>query len=216
MKCSDARTWLSQISSKSITSQISPDDLDFLCNSGYILRTSAADYDQTSSEVADLEQKNLQVDQRLQEEKTEAEKMQETASEDEKKTHGMLFDLHGEDYKDSMHQKLEADQDTISKNQVAISADEASISNYIQKKSQLDQLVPYGGEYLSLTGSGVLMLNALNARTSRVSNMEFSDYIREANETYTELRGIAQRANSFVNEIRSRIFFPSSDEQATS
>jgi hypothetical protein len=190
--------------------------LDFLCTNGYVLRTSAADYNQASSELADMEQKSLQLNQRLQEEKTEAEKMQQTASQDEKKTRGMLFDLHGEEYKDSMRQKVEADQDTLSKNQVAISADEASISNYIQKKSQLDQLVPYGGEYLSLTGSGVLMLNALNAGAPRVSEMEFSDYMREASETETELRGIAQRASAFVDEIANRIFFPSSDGQSTS
>ena len=164
-----------------------------------------ADYDQAAAEIANMEQ----VNQRLEQEKAADVGAQRAVAEDEKKVRGLLFDLHGQEYKEAGRQKLEADMDTLSKDEVPLSADEARISDYIQRKSVLDQLVPYGDEYLSLTGSGVFMLNALNARTSRVSDMEFSDFVQETKETDAELRGIAQRASLYVSEIRDRISFPS-------
>lgn len=202
---------MSEISDKSITSQISQADLDFFSSNGYVLRTSKVEYDQASAEVVSLEQ----INQRLLEERKEGAEAERATKEDEKKAQGLLFDLHGKEYKDAALQKLEADKETLSKNEVTISSDEASVSDYIQKKSTLDWLVPYGNEYLSLSASGVIMLNALNARMSRISDMEFSDFVLETNETDAELRGIAQRARSFVFDIRNRIPLPTDmDEDA--
>ncbi len=209
MKCNDARIFLSEISDKSITTQIPQEDLDFLSTSSYVTRTSKVDHDLVEAEVANLEQMN----QRLQQERAQGGQAQKAASQDEKKVHSLFFGLHGEAYKDETRQKLETDQEALSKDQAVISDDEASISNYIQKKSALDQLVPYSDEYLSLSSSGVLMLNALNARMSRISDMEFSDFVQETKATDAELQGIAQRANYYFTNIRSRISFPSLDER---
>jgi hypothetical protein len=208
LKCSDVRTFLSQIFEKQgrlDSALISQADLDFLSSNGYILVMQKADYDQAAAEVAKMEE----VNQRLAQEKAADIGAQKVVTEDEKKVHGLFFGLHGQEYKEAARQKLEADKDTLSKDEVPLSEDEARISNYIQRKSVLDQLVPYGDEYLSLTGSGVVMLNALSARTSRVSDMEFSDFVQETKETDVELRGIAQRASLYVSEIRDRITFPS-------
>jgi len=188
--------------------QIPQEDLDYLSTSGYVTRTSKADYDQGAAEVANLEQMN----QRLQQDRTEGAQAQKAATQDESKVHSLFFGLHGDAYKDETRQRLETDQEELSKSQAVISDDEASISNYIQKKSALDQLVPFGDEYLSLSSSGVLMLNALNARMSRISDMEFSDFVQETKATDAELQGIAQRANYYVTNIRSRISMPSLDE----
>jgi hypothetical protein len=170
-------------------------------NNSYVSQTSKADYDQAAAEVANLEPINQQFEQKRGEESAAYSDL----AADEKKFLSYLFPLHGQEYKDATRQKLEDDKETLSKDKVAISDDEASISDYIQKKSALDQLVAYRGEYLSLTGAGVIMLNALNARISRISDMEFSAYVQETNETDMELRGIAQRAVNFVSGIRDRI-----------
>ncbi len=208
MKCSDARSFLSEISEKSITTQITWTDLDFLSTSGYVSRTSKADYDQAAAEVANLDQ----INQRLGQEKAQECAADSAAVEDKKKFLSFLYPLHGSEYKESVRQNLEADSERLSKDEVPISADEARVSNYIQKKSALDQLVPYGDEYLSLTSAGVILVNSLNAKISRVSDMEFSDFAQQEKETYAELRRIAQGASIYVAEFRNRIFFNATDE----
>jgi hypothetical protein len=207
LKCSDAREFLSEISAKSITTQIAPQDLDFLSSKGYVLRSSKADYDLAASDIQNMEQAQQDINERLKQEGDQDAQASQVAAEDLKKSRGLLFDLHGKEYKDEMQEKVQADEETLSKDKVAMSDDEAKISEYIQKKSAFDQLTPCGDEYLSLSGSGVLMLNALNSRMSRVSDMEFSDFAQETFATDTELRAIALRANNYVTFLRARISF---------
>lgn len=216
LKCSDARAFLSGISDKSISTPVSPADLDFLCSSstilgGYVSRTSAIDYNHLAEEIQGLGQTQQDANQRLQQERAGSQKMQEASDKDEKKVNSLFFRLHGKEYKDEAQQKMQSDQAALSKDEAAISADEAAVSNYIQKKSAFDQLVPYDGEYLSLTPAGILMLNELNARMSRVSDMEFSDFVREANDTDAELQNIAQRASIYVADIKNQIYVPDDD-----
>jgi hypothetical protein len=199
---------LSQIAEKQASldpASISQLELDYLSSNGYVSVMQKADYDEAKAEVANLEQLNQQLAQ----EKTVGAEAQQTVAEDEKKVHGVFFGLHGEEYKEAARQKLDADKDALTREEAPISADEARISEYLQKKSVLDQLVPFGDNYVSLTGAGVIMLNSLNARSSRVSGMEFSDFVQETQTTDTELQGIAQRANLYVGEIKQRISFSS-------
>jgi len=205
--------FLAEISDKSVTTQISPVDLDFLTSSthvlgGYVARTSKATYDRAALEIQSMEQAQQQANDRLQQEKLQSAEVQQDANENQKKVNSPFFGLHGKSYKETVEQRVEADQEALSKDQVAISADEASISDYIQKKSAQDQLVAYDGQYLSLTPAGVVMLNALNCRMTRVSDMEFSDFVQEIDTTEAELQGIADRASTFVSEIRNRTFIP--------
>jgi hypothetical protein len=199
---------LSRIAEKQASldpTSISQADLDYLSSSGYVSVMQKTDYDQAKAEMANLEQLNQQLDQ----EKTVGAEAQRAVAEDEKKEHSVFFGLHGEEYKEAVRQRLEADSDALTKEEAPLSEDEAQISEYLQKKSALDQLVPFGDNYVSLTGAGVAMLNSLNARSSRVSGMEFSDFVEESKTTEIELQGIAQRASQYVGEIKQRISFPS-------
>jgi hypothetical protein len=220
LKCSEARAFLAQIADKSITTGIPSADLDFLTSSdhvlgGYVSRTSKMACDQLTEECQSMEQTLDVTRQRVPQERSQNEQMQQSIQEDEKKIESPFFGLHGKTYKDTMQQKMQTDEELLSKNEVAISADEASISDYIRKKSALDQLVSYGGEYLSLTPAGVVILNELNSRMPRVSDMEFSDFVSEIDTTEAELRGIAQRASIFVGEMKNQIFFSDSSLDST-
>ncbi|HYB04327.1 MAG TPA: hypothetical protein VED17_07690, partial [Nitrososphaerales archaeon] len=187
---------MSQIAEKQSSldpTSISKVDLDYLSSGGYVSVMEKADYDQAKAEVNNLEQLNQQLAQ----EETAGTEAQRMVAEDQKKVDSVFFGLHGKEYKDAARQKLDADKDALTKEVAPISEDEARISEYLQKKSSLDQLVPFGDNYVSLTAAGVIMLNSLNARSSRVSGMEFSDFVQENKTTDTELRGIAQRASQY-------------------
>ncbi len=82
---------------------------------------------------------------------------------------------------------------------------EANVNELIQKKSMVDMMVPYDGEYLSLTDLGSVILNDLNVRNYRVADEEFTDFSAEIKATYGELRSIADRAASYVFVLKPSV-----------
>jgi len=58
MKCNDARTFMSQISGKSVTIQVQQSDVNFLATNGYLSVMPKEDYDRALAEVANLAQMN--------------------------------------------------------------------------------------------------------------------------------------------------------------
>src|SRR6266446_10269830 len=89
MRCSDVRTFFGQIASKSISTQISPGDLNHLSTNGYVTVMQKSDYDQAQADVATLAQMN----QSLQNEMMADRVARDALRQDEKKTHSILFHL---------------------------------------------------------------------------------------------------------------------------
>jgi hypothetical protein len=206
LKCSDARAFLSQIAEKQSDlhpSAVSPEDLDYLKANGCISTMSETDYAQATSEVAQLDR----ISQQLAQEKAAGAEAERVLVEDQKKTRSVFFGFHGEQYRQAAKQKLEADQDVLRKEEAPISEEEARISEYLQRKSSLDQYIAFGDGYVALTGSGILLLNSLNAGGSRISDMDLSSYMEESKATDAELQGIASRASQFVVD-KAHLSFP--------
>ena len=97
-----------------------------------------------------------------------------------------------------MRQRIEKEETAVSGEESELSAMEANVNELIQKKSMIDRMVPYDGEYMSLTDLGSVILNDLNVRNYRVADEEFADFSAEIKATYAELRSIADRAASYV------------------
>src|ERR1039457_2949946 len=101
MRCNDVRTFLSQISQKSISMQIQQADIDFLTNDGYLLVMQKDEYDRSLAEVSNLIQMNLDL--------TNAENADRTAKtalqEDEKKIHSIKFLFEGKENKEVEREK---------------------------------------------------------------------------------------------------------------
>ena len=205
MHCNDVRTFLSQIAEKSISIQIPQTDLDFLRDSGYLSVMQKEDYDRSLAEVSNLTQMNLDL--------TNAENAYGTANtalqEDEKKIHSIKFLFEGKETKEVEREKEKSENDVVSKIDGDITERDSKINELIQKKSIIDRMVLYNGEYVSLTGSGVLILNDLNIRNYRVSDSEFKDFIEESRETSGELNSIASRGKFYESNLE--IKFPEMD-----
>jgi hypothetical protein len=205
MKCSEVRTFFNQIAEKSISIQMQPSDMDFLANNGYLLILQKEDYDLAVAEVSKLEQMNIDL--------VNIENAQRIAKialeEEEKKTHSITFLFEDKENKEAERDKVEGTKNLVSKMEADITGREATINELIQKKSKIDRMVPYNGIYLSLTGVGVMMLNDLNVRNYRVSDEELTDFIKEIQTTFAELRYIAERGNYHVANLK--ISFPEMD-----
>jgi len=199
MQCNDARTFMSQIASKSVSAPISSTDLDFLSTNGYLSIMQKDDYDKASAEVANLTQINIDQQSEMNYERG-AEATLET---EEKKTHSIMFHFENKEKKEADLQTLQSEKEVVSKAEAEVAQRDSKIKDLIQKKSMVDRMVPYNGQYLSLTGVGVGMLNDLNIRNYRVSATPFSGFIEECNATMEGLRSIAYKANYYVNNLKT-------------
>ncbi|MBO0888511.1 hypothetical protein J2P12_05360 [Candidatus Bathyarchaeota archaeon] len=192
---------MSQISDKQALAQGSQVDLNYLSTNGYLNVMKKEDYDQAVSDVSNLGQMNVQ----MLNETSEARAAAATLAKDEGHTHSILFHLEGREKQEAELQRLEAERIATAKEQSDVAALDLRIKDLIQKKSITDRMVPYDGEYLSLTGLGVLTLNDLNVRNYRVSDMEFSSFVEERMETLGELHSIAQNGGLQETSLKTRL-----------
>src|SRR3989442_1825428 len=198
MKCGDVRTFLSQLSGfQPVQMQVPQADLEYLSNNGYLSIMPKEQYDSISAEVATLNQINTE----MQNETVEERSAEAALAEGEQRTHSIMFHFESGEKKQAEPDNLERERTTIQRDQIDISLKEAKITELIQKKSMIDRLVPFEGEYVSLTGLGVILFKDLNVRNYRVSDTEFSNYVEESRGTATELHSIAERANWYVSSL---------------
>jgi len=202
MKCSEVRTFLSQISDREepIT-PIPSTDLSYLTENGYILMTTKEDYAKGVDEVARLSQMTTEMET----EREGVEQADVAMQEDERKEHSFLFHFEHEEEKDELRRRVQDETAAVSREDADLSAVEANVNALIQQKSMVDRMVPYDDEYLSLTDLGSVILNDLNVRDYRVADQEYADFSAEIKATYAELRSIADRANSYLPLVKFEI-----------
>jgi hypothetical protein len=202
MRCNDARTFFSQIASKSVSTQISPADLNYLSSNGYVTVMQKSDYDQAQADVATLSQMN----QNLQNEIMADRAAHNALYQDAKKTHSIMFHFKSDEEKEAERQKVQQDSQEVLKDETAITAADSRIKQLILQKSTIDRMVPYDSQYVSLTGPGVIALSDLNIRNYRVMDNEFPNFISEMKDTTTGLRSIADQASSYESGLKKTIF----------
>jgi hypothetical protein len=205
MKCNDVRTFMSQVSAKSLSGQNQAVDLTYLSSNGFVSVMPKADYDKGQGDVQTLSQKNADLQNEMMQERNE----EIALAQEERKTHSFMFHFEGQDKKEAELQNVATERNTVLKERTDIAARDAEITQLIQRKSMMDRMVPYDGSYVALTGLGVVTLNDLNVRNYRVSDTEFSQFVAESRETSSELRDIAGKSGSYESSLRAG--FPKAD-----
>jgi len=199
MKCSEVRTFLSQIHNHEETvTPIQPADLSYLSVNGYILVATKEDYGKASGEIVRL----TQITTQLNIQRGEEQQAVTAWRQDESKEHSFMFHFEHEEEKDLLRQKIQNEMTAASREVSETRALEVNVNELIQKKSMIDQMVPYNGEYVSLTDLGHVILNDLNVRNYRAADQEFPDFLAEIKGTYAELRAIADKATSYVISLK--------------
>ena len=163
------------------------------------------DYDRTTADVATLTQRNID----LQNEVMQARAAQAALAADERKAHSFTFHFEGREKREASLAALENERSAMARESIDMGEKDSEIKRLILAKSIVDRMVPYDGQYLALTGLGVVTLSDLNVRNYRVSDREFSDFIGENRETTSELKSIAQIGRSDVSALQQT--FPEAD-----
>ena len=202
MKCSEARTILSQLYDRQEPLAPVPSaDLDYLSANSYVLKTTKEDYEKRASDVARMSQLLTQMDT----ERSGEEQAKTALQADEQKEHSFQFHFEGRESKDQLSQRIQKEKAEISGDESEIGQLEANVNRLIQQKSTIDRMVPCDGEYLSITGLGTLVFSDLSVRNYRVADQDFADFITEIKATYAELRSIGDKAASYVSWIRPQV-----------
>ena len=202
MKCSEVRTFLSQVYERvEPTTPVPSADLEYWSVNGYVQKTTKEDYEKGASDVARLSQIYTQIAT----EKSREQQTQEALQQDVRKEHSFLFHLEGTAAKDQLGERIQQETAAVSSEASELNQLEAIVNDLIQKKSVIDRMVVYDGGYLSLTGLGTLVFNDLSVRSYRVADREFPDFIAEIKATYAELRTIADKATSYASWVRPQV-----------
>lgn len=200
VKCNDVMTALSQISAKSVNAPISEDVLKLLTTNGCIACLSKDEYEKLAASVESI---SPTIDRELEEEQKKEETDEETLARDEKKIHSIRFWFEGHEKKDIDRARIQTDEQLVSKDEEEIKEKGNELQALIQKKSILDRQVPCGEQYLSLTGTGTIMLHELTIRNYRVGDKDFGEFLHETKATEVELQAIAERANNYYSAIKA-------------
>ena len=202
MKCSEVRTFLSQLYDR--VDPITPvpqTGLEYLSGNGYVLVTSKDDYVKKANDVARLSQIMTQIDA----EKSSEQQAQTDLQQDVGKEHSFKFHFESKEEQIQLQERIQEETAAVSSEGTSLVSMEATVNELIQEKSLVDRMVAYAGQYLSLTDLGTLVFNDLNVRNYRVADQEFPDFITEIKATYAELRSIADKATSWVRWVRPQV-----------
>jgi hypothetical protein len=199
VNCNDVMTALSQISAKSVNAPISKDILNLLTTNGCIEFLSKDEYEKLAASVESISA----ISQELEEEQKKEETDEETLDRDEKKIHSIRFWFEGHEKKDIDRARIQTDEQLFSKDEEEIKEKGNELQALIQKKSILDRQVPCGEQYLSLTGTGTIMLHELTIRNYRVGDKDFGEFLHETKATEVELQAIAERADNYYSAIKA-------------
>ena len=176
--------------------------MNYLSSNGYVTVMQKRDYDQAQTDVATLAQMN----ENLQNEMMADRAAHDALYHDAKKTHSISFHFKSREEKGAELQKVQRDSQEILKDETEITATDSRIRQLILQKSTIDRMVAYDGQYVSLTGPGVIALGDLNIRNYRVMDNQFPDFIAEMKNTTGQLQSIADQASSYESGLKKSIF----------
>ncbi len=111
----------------------------FFLSGGYLSVMQKEDYDQALTEVSKLTQENVDLAS-----EENSERGAKTAlDEEEKKTHSIKFLFEGKENKEAEREKVDSEKNVVSKMDADIAERDNKIKELIQKKSNIDRMVPY-------------------------------------------------------------------------
>ena len=117
MKCSEVRAFLSQVNDgQEPISPIRPPDIDYLSSNGYVLLTTKEDHDKGLAEVSRMSQLIEQASAQ----RAETEKVEDVLRQDEEREHSFKFHFEGEQMKEELHERVEAETTELSKDEAEL------------------------------------------------------------------------------------------------
>lgn len=198
MKCSEVYSFLSQVSDCSVSMTLPEADMELLTSGNIVRLISKEEYSELSNEISKLDGLNAEL---AEAKRREVEQRAEAVANADR-VHSVLFHFQGKEKREAQILRAQEEEEELRNLDGNIASREKLLSDLIRKKSAFDKLTAYDDRYVSLTESGITSMNDLGFRLYRVSDDDFSSYVRQMNLTLTELEGIADRGVSYFQFLQ--------------
>lgn len=195
--CQDVFTFMTGVSNRNVTTTLPEADIASLQQLSLLQRLTSDQYAALTTEVETLQAARATISQ----ESVGRAQLAGSVQEEDRKSHSILFHFESRDKQTAALQKEAQDQAALRAEDADLAARIQGYNQLVAKQSLLDTLCPYGGGYVGLTGTGVLQLRQLGIRLYRFSDLAFSAYWSESQQTDTDLNDLATRGTQYVSGL---------------
>lgn len=165
-------------------------DLEALKQLGLIDLFTPEEAKQLAAEVAQLEAMHAEIEK----EAARAAELADAVTIDTRRTHSILFHLRGVDREEAIVDRLHEEQSAYQ----SLAADEAKrqadFARLLVKRSELEQMIPFGGRSVAITTTGRVALRDLTVALYRAGDQPFSSYWTQAQAIDAELGRLVNQA----------------------
>ncbi len=198
---SQVASFLTQTSTRNVTSPLADADIASLEQLGLLQRMTADQMAAVRQQLATLEAERLNIDRDTAQRGIEAAQVEA----DTRHTHSVLFHLHGVDAQRADLERLDQEQAALRALDEDLAKHQQQFAQFLVQKSLVDQATPYAGGFVSITTAGRTALRDLNVRLYRVGDQEFSRYWEYAKQVDSELGRISYQAATLVGPLSTEL-----------
>lgn len=199
--CKDVSAFLGQVSSKAVTTTLAPSDAQHLSDLGIVQFLTTDQYKALSAEVQTLGA----VQASLAQEMAERARLTGELALDQRRTHSVLFHLHGQDKQTAELQAESQDRGSFQALEADLAQKEKAFNELVGKRSLFDSLTAYGDQYVGLTSVGMLELRDLAVRLYRVSDIDFDTYWNQSQQVTHELNSLADGGANYFAQLSPNV-----------
>jgi len=195
--CREIFTFLSQVSTKTVTATLSDADATLLAQLNLIQLLTADQYRQLQVDIQALGADQLAIAQEAAQRVALAQEAQHEA----RKTHSILFHFESKE-----KQAVELERETqvegaLKSADSDLAQKQQQFGQLVAKRSLLDTLTPFGDRYVGLTTLGAVELRDLAVRLYRASDTEFKTYWDQAQRITQELTDLAAGGAEYLARL---------------
>lgn len=199
--CKDVFTFLDGVRGRSVATTLPAPDLAMLAQAGLIRTVSADEYAQLQQNLSTMDTGRAMIGQEM---ANRARLAGQVASETAR-THSILFHLEGQARRQAETEQAARDADALRREDADLVAREQQFNALLGQRALMDSLTPYAGQYVALTGFGVLKTRELGLALYRTSDLEFSAYWPQAQQVEAELNGLGDRSATYFAQLGPRL-----------
>jgi hypothetical protein len=199
--CKEVYGFLSQISTKNVTTPLGEPDATVLSQAGLVQFLTGDQYQQLRASVQNL---GAEREAEAREAVQRVELAREVRS-DVQKTHSILFHLEGKEKQATKLQRETDDEARLKALDSDLAKKEQEVAQLVSQLSLLDTVTPCGDRYVGLTGLGALELRNLAVRLYRVSDQPFTPYWEQSQKITQELTDLAASGANYFARLAPSI-----------
>lgn len=199
--CKDVYAFLDGVHSRAVTTALSDADLAMLGQLGILEVLNADQYAKLTQDLATLDAGRATIGQEM----ADRARLAAQVRADQARTHSILFHFEGQERRQAATDQANKDAAALQAEDRDLTAREQQFNALLFQRALMDNLTPFPGGYVALTGFGTLQWRDLGLRLYRAADLDFSAYWKEAQDVSQQLNGIADGGAAYLQQLAPRL-----------